>query len=635
MLGKKCFGRIDFLTVMAVTCVLLLLPGMAPGQERDVLVEEGEQILLVALEAPGGDALSDSLATTISNTIGLNLSLALNQDIRRVDFLAPAVALERSRAFMRGEGIDHMIYGEVDRRDDGSLAVVIRAWSELHDETLVELDEEITELIAVFDAADRIVDRFVEELTGEQFEFATVTFENTGENFPYVVYVDGRRLGEDIDEYAIPAGTRDIAVFQPSTFGELLVHQEELSLVPDGQETVSFELVDRDALDDDEAAREITADDFLQGSGTLRVSLFPGDAEVYLDDTPVDPASGNEVDVDLNGTEAEGGVPGERGELVLEDVPAGVYSIRSEREHYWTLEDAVVIRDGEETEFSRNLILDRSDPQVTAGLPDANLAVTAATALSVTQVFMGALLPDTIDIDRVEGIAFISPRIGHAAGGDPVTSLLLTAAVGGAGALATLPAIQDSDFPGDAIVGGVWASAAVYDAIGAGAVASRNREVALERYEADGFAAPPVTEPHQRLSIRSRVGGGSLAAAGADFSWASGFVTTDLEAGIGHSGLGVVRAPRYQLRGGVTAYPLRGISGVFELGTGVHYGLTFAETFGQETAHSMIPRLEFGAKIGRFNPSVGLHYIISGADSPFDGDATMLAPSLNLRWGAL
>lgn len=94
--------------------LLLLLAVGLPAQNDDILVEAGEEILLVDLEFPEADALSESLATTVSNTVALNLSLALDQPVRRSAFLAPTVALERSRTFMREQGLDHMIYGAVE-----------------------------------------------------------------------------------------------------------------------------------------------------------------------------------------------------------------------------------------------------------------------------------------------------------------------------------------------------------------------------------------------------------------------------------------------------------------------------------------------------------------------------------------
>lgn len=594
--------------------LLLLLAAGLPAKDGDILVEAGEEILLVDLEFPEGDALSESLATTVSNTVALNLSLALDQPVRRSAFLAPTVALERSRTFMREQGLDHMIYGAVERDERGSLLVTIRAWSELHEQPLVEFEEEITELVAVFDAADEIVDRFVEELTGEQFEFATVEFENTGVEEEYVVYVDGRRVGSDLTESSIPTGTRDIAIFQPSTVGELLVHREEVEVGTDSSTTVSFELVDRDTIDEGDEEREITADDLLQGTGSLRVDLFPEDAEVFLDDTRV-----------------EAGLEGDA--LVLEDVPAGVYSIRTERDYYRTIQDAVVVRDGEQSVFERDLTLDRVDPAVTAGLPDPSAAVTASVALSLTQLMIGVLEPKGVpNTENPEGYIFVAPRIGHALADRPLTSAVLTAAVVGAGALQEVSFIAESESVGYTVLGLTWLGAAVYDSIGAARAASVERSDRLDRYEAEGFFGPPATAPEKRLSLRARAGGGSLAALGLDYSFIGGALTADLEAGLGHSGLGVARAPRYQVRGGVTGYPFRATDIPFQLGAGMHYGFTFAE---EGSAQSLIPRVEFAAQLGRFMPSLGFQYIISGGTSPIDADANALLPSIGLRWGAL
>ncbi len=472
--------------------------------------ENRPRVAIFPFNVPSGDPGIASLAQAATDTLTLTFQLLDKYQISRREFPGP---LDSEEVFddLRQNFTDYAVYGAIEPREEGGYRITAYSWEMATDEVKLGVEMEVLSAFDLFDSMDLATLRFAEDFTGIHIGFGRLVFENKTPESPYIVEIDGNRVGENVDKREVLYGERRISIFlPPETEGDAPYHLVSYLLnVEEGEDyTIPF-TVDPDLNRDDWNAA-VEAPLALAGSETVKTS--PRDASVFLDGqllgrTPLvaDPmflASG--------------------GTLLLE------------REYFLSSETSLA---GGSLEF--DLSVDPSNPYVRPALNRVWLGAATNILITATQV-MFILLPGA------EGkfdqgppgwplMLAASPRFGYVLAGDMKTAGILSlASMLSAGLIlgASELEMMDSDLGMILWQLPFWATVA-YD-IGTGPVkaASDNRRT-LQHIKENGLPdieksrRPWISKPYLAVQLA----GGSYGMVGGGIDLLKNYFSLDLLAG--------------------------------------------------------------------------------------------------------
>ena len=527
---KRCFSaqRLNQpLVRLACTIAALFAVGGAPVLAQvNETAAAGSRVAVVEIEAPRDEARARALAVTLSRTTALVLELLGSYDVRRIPFLTPHHDLERAADYLTRERFDYAVYGVVNELD-GRFAIKLFVWQRGRESVVLRREARADSVFDIFDVGDAVVLDLVRAFSGEDLAFGTLIVENRGAEGTYTVYVDGTRIGTDIDRERILSGTRRVEIRRPGRFGEDVIAEETITVPPNDSAVVVFSLPAPDIVEVPAAPRE---EHEAPMHGDLRLTVWPPDAEVFLNDEPV-------------GT----------GTIDLRGLPAGRYAITSRHDAFITLNEIIGIEPSVRTDLERRLALDESSVLVRAHLRSSLTPMIASGIVTLTQMFyLGAANRQSESF--FGGLThadtqIASIRVGHLIAGETRTAVILSAA--------TALGISAAKQRGGSleVIGTItMVTAAAYDIFLSGFAADRVNRDTIDTMRRDGYPGAPLARETAGLHAIARIGGG--ASVGAEFRFLSGYLGAAALAGVGAGDQGLIGSPIAQFTVRGAAYPL-------------------------------------------------------------------------------
>ncbi|TVR55282.1 MAG: hypothetical protein EA426_15505, partial [Spirochaetaceae bacterium] len=517
---------VESLARAACAVVVLATGGEVFAQVNEsAAAAAGSRVAVIDIEAPADEARARALAATLSRTTTLVMELLGAYDVTRVAFLTPHHDLERAAQYLSRERFDYAVYGVVSETA-GRFRIELFVWQRGRDAAVLHRSADAASVFDIFDVGDEVVLELAREFSGEQLAFGTLVVENRGADGSYTVYVDGTRIGTDIERERILSGTRRVEVRRPGRFGEEVLIEETITVPPNGSAVVVFSLPDPDVAELPPPVAPIES----PMHGDLRLTMWPSDAEVFLNDEPVG-----------------------FGTIDLRALPAGRYAITSRHDAYLSLNEIIEIEPSVRTDLSRRLVLDENSAAVRLHLRSSLTPMITSGIVTVTQaVYLGSVNRDS---DTFFGglthadTQIASIRVGHLIAGEPRTAVILSAAT----ALGISAAKQRGGTL--EILGAItMVTAAAYDVFLSGFAADRvNRDV-LDAMRRDGVPAGSPERDITGLLVSTRLGGG--ASVGAEYRVLNGYLGAAALAGLGAGDQGIIGSPIAQLTARAAGYPL-------------------------------------------------------------------------------
>lgn len=163
-------------------------------------------LVVLPFENRTGDSVLDALATTIHDTISLNVRLVT------------ARGGDAAAAAGTGGG---RISGYIERHQDQQLFVVVATVGDMRTgEVIHTVQEEAQSILDVFDAADRITDQVLVALAGRQVEYGGLAIAVSGEPSAVAVLLDGQHIADGaVRLQTVVAGRYTLTVVQERPLG--------------------------------------------------------------------------------------------------------------------------------------------------------------------------------------------------------------------------------------------------------------------------------------------------------------------------------------------------------------------------------------------------------------------------------
>ncbi len=488
-----------------VMLILLMAASLAlSGQEGK------PRVAIFPFNVPSGDPGIENLAQAATDTLTLTFQLLNKYEISRREFPSP---LDSENVFddLRQSFTDYAVYGAIEPREQGGYRITAYSWEMATDEVKLGVEIEVLSAFDLFDSMDLATLRFAEDFTGIHIGFGRLVFENATPKEPYIVEIDGNRVGDDVERREVLYGERRISILLPGrTAAEEPYHLVSYLLnIEEGVDyTIPFSIDPN--LDRTDWNSALDAPVTLQGSETVITS--PRDATVTLNGEILGrtPLVADPMFLSAGGT------------LLLE------------RDYFLPLETGLQT---ESLEF--DLSVDPSNPYIKPALNRVWLGAATNVLITATQV-MFVMLPG------MEGkfdqgppgwplMLAASPRFGYVLAGDMKTAGILSlASMLSAGLIigASELEMMDSDLGMILWQLPFWATIA-YDLGTAPLKAASDNRSTLQTIKKNGLPdieksrRPWISKPYLAVQLA----GGSYAMVGGGIDLLKNYLSLDLLAG--------------------------------------------------------------------------------------------------------
>ncbi len=207
----------------AVVCIALMVSVLLGFAQEEKLVLS---ILVLKNELTTG--ASDALCETIRKTVDLVLRLMGRYSIQEPPQDFSYEDSEQIGAYAEDNGIDNVIFGSVGANEEGGIVIRLSVYDRFEGRVTIT-DEEVAESIFdTFDKADELVASVIGGFSGIRVAFGALDIINRGERGRYTVYIDGERLGENLESIPkILTGTHTVSI-------ETMYGREALTLFDEG-----------------------------------------------------------------------------------------------------------------------------------------------------------------------------------------------------------------------------------------------------------------------------------------------------------------------------------------------------------------------------------------------------------------
>jgi len=220
------------------TALLLILPSVFLTAQIAI---DRPRVGVLPVQNASGSIQYDGAATTIRSTIDLVLRLIGTYDV--VDIppsdVPAGYQLEQIEKLCTDLGIDNLIFGEIRSPDTGGILFDMSLYDRGIGEVTLQQQKIAVSVLDVFDTTDLLVQEFVGAFSGIRIGFGSIEFQPTLPDKDYIVYLDGKPIGENLRSIPqVLIGERRLVVTQKSAGGESEVLSEQFSL--DERQTLRF-----------------------------------------------------------------------------------------------------------------------------------------------------------------------------------------------------------------------------------------------------------------------------------------------------------------------------------------------------------------------------------------------------------
>ncbi|MCK5199474.1 MAG: PEGA domain-containing protein [Spirochaetales bacterium] len=481
-------NRLTLSVILILVLSCLVFPEDNSGKLR---------IGIVLIENPRADAGIESLCDTATDTIELTLRLVNKYTVERLDFLTPEAYPDRAKLYFKSNSFDNAVFGQIERNEEGEYTFLIKGWERESDSIVVQTEETVDSVFAMFDIVDNLTIEFIEELSGEHIGFGKIVFINEGAEADYNIYVDGNYLGRNIEESEILFGERIFKITAPGRFGDTVVETVTIEVEENGEHSIVF------SMGEAEAALTPAGSDEIVSIGNLFIDADPVESEVFLDDQSI------------------GFTP-----LSLYGVGAGLYDLRVGKEYYQSASQVLRLEPNIDNTLSFDLGIDAEHPDIKKLLKDPVRTEIWAAGLTAGQLawMMGRTLSSGGDSGpsmlNFTDVMIMTPRYGHLLAGDTKTGTILSlisfiSFMGYTGVYDPVATFDDPLFLSAIILSQLGVIG--YDLAGAPFASGRWNNSFLDKLKTDGvlFEGKKEKDPF-RFTVQT--GGGGIVHAGVSWS---------------------------------------------------------------------------------------------------------------------
>lgn len=182
-------------------------------------------------------------ADTVADAVELNLRLLGGYEVTRlvvpdipVNDVSGQIAWASDTA--DSEQQDYVVFGTA-RTEGAEILIRLSVYDRAEDAVTLERSESVASIFDLFDAADAVTTAALEAFSGEIIVFGTILFDPEPPA-TYSVYIDDVRIGEDVREQRVLAGSRRVEIRQERMLSTAAIHTETVQVQEADRPTVRF-----------------------------------------------------------------------------------------------------------------------------------------------------------------------------------------------------------------------------------------------------------------------------------------------------------------------------------------------------------------------------------------------------------
>lgn len=199
-----------------------------------------ESLPRVYLQTPLHDDANTRLSTianTVYDTAGLILSMLGQYDL----VLGGGGGIDDPAAFCEENDLDRLITGNCSASDDGGYDISLSVYDRGTGGIVAGREERAETALHVFDAVDNLVIPLLEELSGREIAFGTLSLKNRGAEGRYRFFLDGVEYPPEEEVLdRILFGSHTVRIEQDRMEGRYVVDHETVEILEDGITSFSF-----------------------------------------------------------------------------------------------------------------------------------------------------------------------------------------------------------------------------------------------------------------------------------------------------------------------------------------------------------------------------------------------------------
>ena len=220
-----------------MVCALLICAHSILAQEPDLR----PRVVVLPIKATVDDASLSIIANTIKETLDLNLSMM--NEYRLVKSTADVSLSEDLNKTADEARLDYIIFGEANRTENDSFQIEVSVYEHKLSEVVSTVSGNAESVTDIFETADLLTARVIEDFTGIHVGYGAITLENTGVPGRYSVLLDDldtSETGVSLDK--VLNGKHHISIKQHRWLGEHVVIAESVQVIEDETVSVSFQI---------------------------------------------------------------------------------------------------------------------------------------------------------------------------------------------------------------------------------------------------------------------------------------------------------------------------------------------------------------------------------------------------------
>lgn len=219
---------------------LIFILGLLLG--GDFLFAEGSsRVGLIPLINQTNDGDQEMVKETIDSTLATSFQFLEEYQVEPVSGLNPYDNLQDALRFLISRNLDYTVFGRI-YYDAGRIPQVeISIYDLVEKREMVTLTRALDNLFEIFTIADEMVGEVINSFSTIHIGFGNLKLINEGEPGLYTVLLDGKALGERLEEVrSLPMGEHHLTIEQERIFGTHLLVDETVT-IPEGEtREVSF-----------------------------------------------------------------------------------------------------------------------------------------------------------------------------------------------------------------------------------------------------------------------------------------------------------------------------------------------------------------------------------------------------------
>lgn len=228
----------------ALLFALLIPAGIAAQSESDFRT----RVAIIPMANQTGEDAYDSVATTVSDTVGLVLRLlgsyAVTEaydlpELDQVDFSDP----DNLHALAEEHRFEEVVFGDVTRNERRELEFTLSLYNREEDTVKYRESAVAATVFDVFDAADEITIALVEEMSDIRIGFGSLVVERASGQGAYSIHLNGERIrNPESNLERVLNGTYTLTIHQNRLLGNTVIFEREVDVLENEETIVEFEI---------------------------------------------------------------------------------------------------------------------------------------------------------------------------------------------------------------------------------------------------------------------------------------------------------------------------------------------------------------------------------------------------------